>query len=80
MQASVYIVHHVRAEAGRADDVRMIGVYSSKDAAKNAIARARMQPGFRRYPNGFKIAKHALDKDQLTEGFGTGAQPTGPPR
>ena len=77
MQVSVYIVHHVHAETGRDDDVRMIGVYSSKDAAKNAVLRARMQPGFRRFPNGFKIAKHALDKDLLTEGFGSADQRAG---
>ena len=63
MQISIYIVHNVRAEAGHPDDVRMIGVYSSKDAAKNAVQRARMQPDFRRFPTGLKISKHALDKD-----------------
>lgn len=67
MQISIYIVHHVRAEAGHPDDVRMIGVYSSKDAAKNAVQRARMQPDFRRFPTGFKISKHALDKDLWAE-------------
>lgn len=69
MQDAVYIVHHVRAEPGRADDVRMIGVYSSKEAAKNAVLRARMQPGFRRFPGGFKILKYSLDQDQWAAGF-----------
>lgn len=68
MQKSVYLVHHVRAEQGRADDVRMIGVYSSKDAAKNAVLRAQMQPGFRHFPTGFKISKYSLDQDQWAAG------------
>ena len=80
MQISIYIVHHVRAEAGHPDDVRMIGVYSSKDAAKNAVQRARMQPDFRRFPAGFKIAKHALDKDLWPEGTPAADNRAGRPR
>lgn len=64
MTASVYIVQHVRAEKSGDEDVRLVGIYSSKEAAKNAVLRAGMQPDFRRFPQGFKIAKYALDKDQ----------------
>ena len=69
MTASVYIVQHVRAEKGRGEDIRLVGVYSSKDAARNAVLRAGLQPDFRRFPNGFKISKHPLDKDQWPAGF-----------
>lgn len=69
MTASVYIVQHVRAEKGRDEDVRLVGVYSSKDAAKNAVLRAGLQPDFRGFPNGFKISKHPLDTDHWTAGM-----------
>ncbi len=80
MPESVYIVHHVRAEAGRDEDIRMVGVYSSKDAAKNAILRARIQPDFRHFPSGFKISKYPLDTDQWTAGFPAADQRSGAQR
>ncbi len=76
MTASVYIVRHVRAEKGRDEDVRLVGVYSTKDAAKDAVQRAGLQPDFRRFPNGFKISKHPLDTDH----WAAGTQPPTAPR
>ncbi|MBL8704766.1 MAG: hypothetical protein JNM30_07985 [Rhodospirillales bacterium] len=77
MPASVYIVQHVRAEKGRDEDARLVGVYSTKDAAKSAILRAGTQPDFQRFPNGFKISKHPLDTDHWTAGI---PQPNGATR
>jgi hypothetical protein len=40
-----------------------IGVYSSLERAEQAIARLRQRPGFRDYPDGFRIDGRLLDED-----------------
>jgi hypothetical protein len=51
------------------DDLKVIGVYSSKSAASAAIARARSRTGFRDEPNCFIEDVYTLDQDRWTEGF-----------
>ena len=51
------------------EDVRIIGIYSSKELAQEAIEQAKILSGFCDYPAGFQITKYTLDKDQWHIGF-----------
>ncbi len=67
---SVFVVQHAY-ELEDCEEVKMIGVYSSKTRAREAVARLVEQPGFRDVPNGFSIDEYPLDRDHWTEGFFT---------
>ena len=81
----VYVLQHVRydkeGDPWSEENVKMIGVYRSADAAKNSIARLIRMPGFRDHPDlidpltsdyasGFYLDRHELDHDSWSEGFG----------
>jgi hypothetical protein len=77
---SVFVVQHLHLLPNSEDSVCFIGVYRTLDAAKAAIQRLGVQPGFCKYPQiidptqtdeeqGFYIDKCELDKDHWTEGF-----------
>lgn len=51
------------------DDVKLLGVYSSRENAVARTERAREQDGFRAEPRCFYIAEHQLDGDSWEEGF-----------
>lgn len=53
------------------DDVKLLGVYSSRAAAERAIERARTRPGFRDEPRCFFVGDYVLDKDAWADGFVT---------
>ena len=61
-----YLLQHERPDA---EDVKVIGVYSSQLEAEAAIKRLSKQPGFRDYLGGFTIDAYELDQDNWTEGF-----------
>jgi homoserine kinase type II len=65
---SVYVVQHSYEHAGR-DEVKFIGVYSTRQSAEAAVERTRKLPGFREHPDDFHIDEYALDEDSWTEGF-----------
>jgi hypothetical protein len=76
----VFVVQHSHTLPSGIADVKMIGVYRSLDAAKMALGRLGMQPGFSKHPthidpdatdeeDGFYIDEYELDKDHWTEGF-----------
>jgi hypothetical protein len=67
----VYLLWHLHEFEGGEDDAKLIGAYRTDDDARAAIERLRVQPGFRRFPDGFKIDKCPLNKDHWTEGFVT---------
>src|SRR5438132_1479533 len=46
-----------------------VGHYSSEWKAKRAIERLKHQPGFRDFPEGFRIHRITLDEDNPEEGF-----------
>jgi len=54
-------------EAG--DDVKQLGIYSSRELAQERIARARNLPGFRDEPNCFYIGEATIDEDEWTDGY-----------
>jgi len=71
--------HEYEGETGEEEE-KFLGIYSSEQRAREAIARFRDKPGFRDYPDGFQIYEEELDRDfgWWSEGFDT-ALP-GPPQ
>lgn len=53
------------------DDVKLLGVYSSRQRAERRIAEARLLPGFADEPECFMLAESTVDEDRWTEGFKT---------
>lgn len=72
----VYLLwHQFELKGNKTEDLedraKLIGVYSDEEEAKQAIDRAKDQPGFRDYPEGFLIDAYKLGHDHWTEGFVT---------
>lgn len=79
---SVFVLQHLHVLPRGEDDVKLIGVYRTIEAARSAVERLRDQPGFRDHPQvvdpledtdeqGFHIGKYPLDKDHWSEGYVT---------
>ncbi len=77
---TVFVVQHLRSKGG-SENVKTIGVYSSRSEAEAAVERKRKFPGFAQFPcivdpshdeneSGFYIDEYPLDQDQWSEGFG----------
>ena len=67
--ASVFVVQHIRAREDGAEDVKFIGVYSSREHADAAVARLSGLPGFSDVPDGFHIDEYRVDHDHWAEGY-----------
>lgn len=67
----VFVLQHLHLQDDGGEDVKMIGVYSSREAAEGAVERLRGQPGFRDAPEGFQIDRYSLDADHWVEGYKT---------
>lgn len=51
------------------DDVKLLGVYSTEDRARERIERARKTTGFSDEPDCFMVSRYAVDEDTWAEGF-----------
>ena len=69
-RATVFVLQHARPKEVGEEDVKLIGVYSSRATAEAAIARLREKPGFSGYPDHFHLDPYELDVDHWAEGFG----------
>jgi hypothetical protein len=49
--------------------VKLIGVYSTHDAAPRAVDRLRLRPGFCDAPDGFTIDPFTMDEDNWQDGY-----------
>lgn len=78
----VFIVQHVHLLDGEGENVKLLGVYSSREEAIAAISRFRQLPGFRDFPEmadplkpglieGFCIEVFELNQDSWSKGFVT---------
>jgi homoserine kinase type II len=67
----VFVVQHVHVLDENEEDIKFIGVYSSKESAEGAVQRLRLQPGFSDTPGGFTIDLYEVDQDNWSEGFVT---------
>jgi len=63
---ALYLLLHNPPETGK---VKVIGVYSTEDLAREALDRARQLPGFAEEVDGFTISTIDVDKDQWPRGF-----------
>ncbi|MBM5572671.1 MULTISPECIES: DUF7336 domain-containing protein [Deefgea] len=79
---SVFLLQHLHTLPSGVDDVKIIGIYSTKDAALAAISRVKLQNGFNDFPElvnyeldmsdeGFHLNEFILDKDNWSEGYVT---------
>jgi hypothetical protein len=51
------------------DDVKLLGVYSTRQRAEDRISSARLLPGFRDDPDCFMIDVYQVDRDTWEEGY-----------
>ena len=70
-EMDVWVLHHVHELPDGEEDVKLIGIYSSEEAARLAISRLSRQPGFQQVPSGFQVESYEVDKDHWSEGFVT---------
>ena len=64
----VFVFQHEHELDGY-DEVKFIGVYSSREKAQEAVARLGRLPGFADAPDGFHIDEYRVDQDQWAEGY-----------
>ena len=65
---SVFLVQHTRGTQD--DSAKVIGVYSDRETAEQAVSRIRLLPGFCDYPDSFHVDRYMIDKDYWSAGFG----------
>lgn len=68
---TVYVLQHSHPIANDAEDVKFIGVYSTRQKAQEAVMRMAALPGFVDAPDEFSIDEYQLDQAQWSEGFVT---------
>jgi hypothetical protein len=66
---SVFVLQHVHEMDDGTEDVKFIGVYSSRQKAQAAAERLRAAPGFSDSPDGFSIDEYGVDHDHWAEGY-----------
>lgn len=66
---NVFVLQHVHYLPGGDEDVKLIGVYSSRLAAEKAIERLASKPGFSEPSGEFFIDCYPLDVDFWEDGF-----------
>ena len=64
----VFVVQH-SCEFDGCEETKLIGVYTTRQAADEAIRRLAVAPGFRDHPNDFSVDEYPLDVDHWSEGF-----------
>jgi hypothetical protein len=69
--ASVFVVQHVHGMEDGTEDVKFIGVYSSRENAESAVTRLIRQPGFSDAPDDFFVDEYRIDQDHWVEGYVT---------
>jgi hypothetical protein len=67
--ASVFVLQHVHSRGDGVEDVKFIGVYSSKEKADAAVVRLSRLPGFSDAPDGFHVDEYRIDQDHWVEGY-----------
>lgn len=67
----VYLLWHTHfsEKLENGEDVKLIGVYSTRVLAEEAKSRSSLLEGFKDNLDGFEISKHKVDEDNWTSGF-----------
>ena len=79
---TVFMVQHSHRLSPDEDDVKMVGIYESRDAALASVKRLATQPGFCDFPKvidfdkddddqGFHVEEYELGRDHWPDGFVT---------
>ena len=78
----VFLLQHLHVLNEDEEDVKDLGIYSTRESALAAVDRFRKLPGFRDVPQfaddtapgpveGFYIAEYELDQDYWSDGYET---------
>ena len=67
----LFVVEHLNVHEDGEESIKLIGVYSSQEAAQKAVDRLKLRPGFCDTPDGFSIDRYLLDEDNWTDGYVT---------
>ena len=59
---AVWLAWH-EYESDGCKEFKLIGVFSTREAAESAIDVRRAKPGFADHPEGFEIRSYVLDRD-----------------
>ena len=66
----LFLVQHVHKHGFVGREVtRIIGIYSSRELAEDAVSRLKSAPGFRDSLSGFSIDEYEKNADHWIEGF-----------
>lgn len=68
---AVFLVQHSYELNEGEDEVKTIGIFKTKASAKRAVEKAKLLPGFKRYPNDFYIDGYELGRLHWADGFVT---------
>ena len=68
-QMKVFLLQHTREQTDGTDEVKLIGVYSSEQLGRAAIAALSLLPGFCEHPAGFELSPYELDATHWADGF-----------
>lgn len=66
----VFILQHIRS-IGNCDDIKFLGVFSTKRAALAAKKKLVAKPGFKKFKRGFCLDKYQVDFIHWDKGFKT---------
>jgi hypothetical protein len=66
---TAFVVQHVHELSDGTEDVKFIGVYSSRANAEASVARLSQLAGFADATDGFSIDEYPLDRDHWTDGY-----------
>lgn len=69
MGRKCYELWHMRVDDEDRDFDKLLGVYSTREKAEEALELLRHKPGFRDHPDGFEVLDGAMDRTGMTEGF-----------
>ncbi|HEX7378039.1 MAG TPA: hypothetical protein VF278_13040 [Pirellulales bacterium] len=67
----VFLLQHVHSFDNCEEDVKLIGIYSSRANAEAAVTRLSQAPGFSTDAAGFHVDEYVVDNDHWIEGYST---------
>jgi hypothetical protein len=65
---TVFTLDHIYETSDGREEVKRIGIYSSREKAEGAIERLKVQSGFADHSDGFHISEVKLNRDGWVEG------------
>ena len=67
----VFVLEHVHEHEKGNENIKLIGIYSSKKNAEEAISQLVCVSGFKDTPDGFHVDEYELDQTQWLDGYVT---------